>query len=163
MFYDHGIVSKMNYCLIVIITLILQVYYVNTQLTKQKGAGEPCSNREFWSKVTLDKSIINSANAKLNQFMRPWNDSIYLEYIATGVRVNSDNMINSRQFFIRDLVLAECVTYSGVYLKKLEESLIELANQRSWAYSAHDTDLSYFNGRYFVDLMAGIDLNFSLF
>lgn len=110
--------------------------------------------------MTLDKGIINAANAKLNQSMRPWNDSIYLEYRATGVRVNSDNLMIDRLNFFNELLLAECVDYSGVYLKKIEESIIELAKQRSWTYSAHDGDLSYFNGRYFIDLYGGKLINF---
>jgi hypothetical protein len=61
-------------------------------------------------------------------------------------------MMAARVEPLKELVIVECVDFKGEFLPKIEEYLNALAKQRSWAFSAHDTNLEYYNGRYWVEL-----------
>ena len=65
-------------------------------------------------------------------------------------------MLKNRLYNMKELVLAECIDYKGVYIGKIEEYFNGILGQKSWTFSAHDIDLSYFNkSRYFIELQSG--------
>ena len=129
--------------------------------SKQKGLGEPCSNRKIWSNQKISDTTKIRALYLINNKIPIWNDTIYLEWNNSRIRVNSDRMMWNRIRPLKELVKIECIEYNGRFLEKIEEYLYEISNQRSWAFSAHDSSLEYYNGRYFVELHSGKYLNIS--
>ena len=148
----------------IIITLIFTLFIcTNARSYLQKGIGEPCKNRTFWSQVKLRPAEINNAKYYNNQPQSLFNVTTYLEYNKTGVRINADSMMQRRFRNILDsLVFAECVSYNGTYLNRIEEYLNGLCDQPSWVYTEYDksANYSYLKGTYyFVDLLSGIYFN----
>ena len=124
----------------------------------QKGIGEPCSNREFWSQVKLSDDEISQANIVNANPMPPWNDSLYFETARTGNRVNGEAMMFKRTYKFHYMVLTECVFNNGSYMTRIEEYLNGICKQPSWAQAAHDaaTNFSYYYGKqYYVELNSG--------
>jgi hypothetical protein len=76
--------------------LITTTFNIANGVLLQKGIGEPCSNRTFWSKVKLLSKHIRDATTYNNAPISAWNVSVYLQYNITGDRTNSDNMMVSR-------------------------------------------------------------------
>ena len=111
----------------------------------------------------LSPAEINNAKYYNNQPQSLFNVTTYLEYNKTGVRINADSMMQRRFRNILDsLVFAECVSYNGTYLNRIEEYLNGLCDQPSWVYTEYDksANYSYLKGTYyFVDLLSGIYFN----
>ena len=151
---------KMHYLLIIFFGLFFKTHDVFGQTLRQAGLGEPCSVRSYWGLVKISQLEWDRANAGNSVPMEPaWSDATYLQYKQTGIRDPANTMLKSRLYNMKEFVLAECIDYKGVYIKKIEEYLNGIMAQKSWSFSAHDTDLSYFNnGRYFIELMSGIFL-----
>ena len=124
-----------------------------SQAAKQVGLGEPCSNR-IWKTLGYSSTLKTAA---LNSKLKPqpaWNDTAYLDWSNFRLRT-ADAMMAARYEPLKELAIVECVDYNGEFLPKIEEYLNGLASQRSWSLSAHDTDLSYYNGKYFIELGSG--------
>ena len=128
---------------------------------KKKGLGVPCSKRALWGQQKYSDVVKYAATYANMNPVPPWNDTAYLEWNNSKIRVNSDIMMRNRVQPLRELVQVECIDYEGVYLSKIEEYLNEIALQRSWSFSAHDKELHYYNGRYFIELGSGIIINTS--
>ena len=130
-----------------------QFYLIYSQAAKQGGLGVPCSNR-LWKNKGYSAATKTTALSTKSKPQPAWNDTAYLDWVNFRLRTG-DAMMGGRLDPLKELVLVECVDYTGEFMPKIEEYLNGLATQRSWAYSAHDTDLSYYNGRYFVELHSG--------
>jgi hypothetical protein len=130
-----------------------QFHLIYSQSAKQVGLGVPCSNR-IWKSKGYSITVKNAAISTNSKPMPAWNDTAYLDWVNFRLRTG-DAMMAARFEPLKELVMVECVDYNGEFLPKIEEYLNGLATQRSWAFSAHDTDLSYYNGRYFVELCSG--------
>jgi hypothetical protein len=122
------------------------------------GLGPLCSNRAFWDPIVASnaktvKTYTDRANQQLTEQFPAWNDTAYLLFSQTGIRIPSQMMMINRREIVRNLAVAECFHMKRTYLDKLDDALIKIANQKTWVWAAHDRDLSVYNGKAkFVDL-----------
>ncbi len=126
--------------------------------TNPKGLGPNCADRASWSEPALTRRLVEvtaAADALLKQDFPQWSDEAYLEYAASGKRPKGEQMMNARKAWLMPLVLAECTEGKSRYLPTLDKVLLELSNQPSWTWPAHDKSLRNFRNRnYEVDLFA---------
>ena len=143
--------------------LIIKISHVISQGSRQRGYGEPCSNRAFWSSVNHPEidSLIRTANLERTRTLYqryPWSDALYLDYVNkanSGVSANRDvidAIITNRMSRLENFVVAECIRWDGTYLNQLENELISISLQKSWTSPAIDLRLNHFNGRLFQRL-----------
>jgi hypothetical protein len=76
--------------------LIVASFNIANGILLQKGIGEPCSNRTFWSQVKLLSKHLKDATAFNTAPMKPWDLATYLQFNLTGDRTASDNMMVAR-------------------------------------------------------------------
>lgn len=76
--------------------LIVASFNIANGILLQKGIGEPCSNRTFWSQVKLLSKHLKDATNFNAAPMTPWNQASYLQFNLTGDRTSSDNMMVAR-------------------------------------------------------------------
>ena len=117
--------------------------------------GVPCWNRTIWDvkKNLIGRGIRNNADEFVQTPMPPFVDADYLLFSQTGDRKKGEKMMSERTSRLIPLALAECYHWNGTYANVLDNDLVDIANQKSWTFAAHDEELRYFNGReYFMDL-----------
>ena len=159
----------MKILLLLVSILILAHTSLSLQFYKQKGFGEPCTNRKAWDKVVLrtdnDHDHINMAKNILINSIPKWNETKYLEFFNNSVRYNGESMMRERQRLDK-VVFAECKLNEGTYMPLIEKWLLELCNQ-TWSFPQQDFEFkdnngkiikyakSYLNGEYYIDLNSG--------
>ena len=159
----------MKNLLLIFSILILAHKSLSLQFYKQKGFGEPCTNRKAWDKVVLrtdkDHDHLNMAQNILKTSIPKWDETKYLEFFINGSRNNGEDMMRERQRLDR-IVFAECKLNQGTYMPLIEKWLLELCNQ-TWSWPQQDSEFkdnkgriiknakSYLNGEYYIDLNSG--------
>ena len=122
------------------------------------GLGPKIDDRGAWGSPEVAKrteAVRRSAEKLLKQDFPAWDDSAYLEYSQRGTRPNGERMMNARKAWLYPLALAECVENKGRFLPALERAMLELDNQQSWTWPAHDRSLRNLRQHDFeVDLLA---------
>ena len=124
------------------------------------GIGKPYSDRAEWKRIAASfksKEFIETVSKlKIEDFPK-WSDDIYLEYKLKGVRNNADKMTRSRQQWLGQFVIAECIENKGRFMPIINQVVKELLHQPSWTLSAHDKDYQNFYGKqYDVDLNSSV-------
>lgn len=127
---------------------------------KPAGFGPTYKDRTAWEQVARKmntKEIFEQANRINNTPMPAWDDEAYLEFSRNGVRPPGEKMLGARKGRLPWLVWAECIENKGTYVATIENTLLELARQRSWVLPAHDRPLHNFYGRrYHVELVSSL-------
>jgi hypothetical protein len=136
-----------------------RVNALSAQVQEQpQGIGPACADRGAWgaSEIAVrTKPLVAAANKLLVQTFPAWNDEAYLEYSQKGTRPGGEKMMNARKAWLYPLVIAECASWDGKYLKAIAQTLEELDRQPTWTWPAHDKGLRNFRLRQFeVDLLA---------
>ncbi|KAJ3096897.1 hypothetical protein HDU97_005444 [Phlyctochytrium planicorne] len=101
------------------------------------GFTPPCSNRSAWSSIHLPPSTLASALSLLTHPFPEFNQTLYDQYLSTGLRKPGESMLNARSDALASLVLAECVEWQQRFLGTIREALMSLAGQPTWVWPAH--------------------------
>jgi len=141
-----------------------RVYNLAAQLPElPSGLGPVCANREAWATASVaDRTteIRRTAEKLLKQDFPAWDQDLYLEYSRKGTRPNGEKMMNARKAWLYPLTIAECVEGKGRFISAIERTLMELDEQPTWTWPAHDRTLRNLRDRnYEVDLMAADTAN----
>jgi len=137
---------------------------VKIVIDKPRGLGEPASNRQAWNKIAAqikyDAFIEKVNKLKIDDFPK-WDDDLYMEYQQKGVRKNADKMMQGRNNWLPQFVIAECLENKGNFIKMIEFVVNEWIQQKSWTLPSHDKDyVNYYGKRYDVDLNAAKMANY---
>ena len=122
------------------------------------GFGPTIDDRAAWGVPEIAQrtlAVRREAEKLLGKDFPRWDEAAYLEYSQKGTRPNGERMMNARKAWLYPLALAECVENQGRFLPALERAMLELDDQQSWTWPAHDRDLRNLRRHDFeVDLLA---------
>ncbi len=76
----------------------------------------------------------------------PLTDELFLSYSETGSRKPSENRIHLRGRYFTNRVYAECIENKGRFLPAIEKAILDICEQKTWLYPAHDPRLKNFHG-----------------
>ena len=133
----------------------LSLTFLRTLPHSPKGLGEPCSNRSAWAVEHPDiEQIMIRARRFLDAPFPVWDSDAYAASALSGNSAPGDTMLAARKNQLYPLVIAECLTWNGTYLPRIEEVLRGLAQQPSWASPTTDREARMLRGDYYVELHA---------
>jgi hypothetical protein len=119
----------------------------------------PARDRTAWEKVrhdlgaeTVAQYIANAENAS-EMPIPTLPATLYLEFITIGERTGYENPVSIRRAMLSTLTLAECLEYQGRFLEPLLNLVWAICEESSWAYPAHQYDLTDVEKPY-IDLFA---------
>jgi hypothetical protein len=129
-------------------------FYTIFEKNNSFGYGKPCSDRVTWKnlKSGISSSVLLIANQTRDSKMPAWKHEDYLKFYKTGSRIAGEKMMNARFNRIRYLVLGECFYWDRSFLDTLSRDLVDISNQRSWTFPAHDRSRRNLKRRYTVSL-----------
>ncbi|MBX2998083.1 MAG: heparinase II/III family protein [Caldilineaceae bacterium] len=119
----------------------------------------PGSDRAAWNAVrarlgqdAVDRAIRNAEEAAQEPI--PFLPAtLYLEFKRNGRREGYENPRFQRSLLLSQLVVAECLEYKGRFLDAILNLAWAICEESSWAYPAHQSDLTDI-GRPYIDLGA---------
>lgn len=117
--------------------------------TKPVGVGRPISDRTAWETLAaLDgfRQIVADAERLTTEPIPEQPDNLYLEFSTTGNRTRFEAVSHKRRERLSVFALAECLEDYGRFIKRLEEIIEALCNDRTWVWPAHDGNLANFHG-----------------
>lgn len=119
----------------------------------------PASDREAWGNVRAqlgDEAVaayITAAEAAANEAIPILPATLYLEFITIGERTGYENPVAQRREMLSALTLGECLENEGRFLEPLMNLVWAICEESSWAYPAHQYDLTDMEKPY-IDLFA---------
>lgn len=119
----------------------------------------PGSDRSAWDKVRAGLSedavarAIRNAEEAAREPIPFLPATLYLEFKRSGRREGYENPRFQRSLLLSQLALAECLEYQGRFLDAILNLAWAICEESSWAYPAHQTDLTDIE-RPYIDLGA---------
>lgn len=97
-------------------------------------------NRDFWENAdpALRKLTLDIAKSYLNYDYPAIPASAYREYYKSGDRAGFENLYDARRKALATLVLAECFTGDGRYLRDIINGIWFICEESSWVLPAHN-------------------------
>jgi hypothetical protein len=126
---------------------------------KPAGLGKPCSEREVWDRL-LSSGKYDEFLKEMKSFTFPaFSEEDYFS-LSNGTAASSRqglNMMRNRARGLAYLTWAECLENKGEYIKKTEDGLLDIINQKSWVSPRNDFGFKNYNGiEYSVELTTAL-------
>ncbi|HVX47147.1 MAG TPA: heparinase II/III family protein [Mycobacteriales bacterium] len=107
----------------------------------------PVTDRAGWDEIS---TAVPQRRDQILQNARQWAGepvpalpaTLYLEFLRTGRREGYQEPMRQRRQMLADLVLAECFEGTGEFLDPVLDVLWATCEESSWAYPAHQRDLT---------------------
>lgn len=98
-------------------------------------------NREAWENLDneLILAIIGEADSYLHYDYPNVNASLFMGYYEEGDRSKYEKAYFSRRYALNALILGECVTYRGHYMKDIVNGIFAICEESGWQLPAHNT------------------------
>lgn len=107
----------------------------------------PATDRAGWAEISAGAAqrraeIVEAARRWAGQPVPVLPATLYLEFVRTGRREGYQEPMRVRRQMLADLVLAECLEGTGEFLDPALDVLWAICEESSWAYPAHQRDLT---------------------
>jgi hypothetical protein len=126
---------------------------------KPAGFGDPCNKREVWDRLLRSGKYDTFLNEMKNYVMPAFSEEDYFS-LSNGTASSSAqglNMMRNRAMGLARLTWAECLENKGNCVKKIEDALQDIINQKSWVSPRNDFKFKNYNGiEYSVELTSAL-------
>ncbi|MBZ0291244.1 MAG: heparinase II/III family protein [Anaerolineae bacterium] len=108
----------------------------------------PAADRAAWKAIgeaageAVVADLLAQAEAAANSSISQASATLYLEFKRKGERRGYEALIQQRRAMLTVLALGECLEYQGRFLDPLLDVAWAICEESSWAYPAHQTELT---------------------
>lgn len=108
----------------------------------------PITDRAAWEGLpeATAKGLIERAEKQLAAGIVPFTEERYVEYLRTGSRTSQD-FVQQRTVYLRDLLFGECVENKGRFLPAIEAAVQDIGTEKTWTKPSVDPHLEYYHGK----------------